>query len=179
MRALQLVGGALAAGDVHKRNDGAVHLLAFQNGVAGILHGKRRAIAAPEHLGVHPAGQALAEGVEDGAVAVGVRAAVRVAVMGERVHVAPHHLFGRKAQHLCARPVDEHAVAGQVDAEHALARGLQQQPEAVLPEGAGTGRQVQDMGGHGSTQAMDVPSWWDAVLTGAPGAVRPPANIAQ
>ena len=45
--------------------------------------------------------------------------------------------------------------------------------------GAGTGGQVQDMGGHGSTQAMDVPSWWDAVLTGAPGAVRPPANIAQ
>ena len=125
MRALQLIGGTLAAGNVHKSDHGTLHLIAFQNGVARILHGKRRAIAAPEHLGVHPAGQALAEGVEDGAVAVGVGAAVRVAVVGERVHVAPHHLFGRKAQHLRARPVDEHAVAGQVDAEHAFARGLQ------------------------------------------------------
>lgn len=100
----------------------------------------------------------MAERVEDGAVAVGIGAAVGVAVVGERVHVAPHHFLGGKAQHLRARAVDEHAVAGQVDAEDTLARGLQQQPQAVLPEGAGTGRQVQDMGGHDRTQAMDVPT---------------------
>jgi hypothetical protein len=39
----------------------------------------------------------------------------------------PMHVFGRPAQHLRRAAVDEHAAAGHVDAEDALAGGFQQQ----------------------------------------------------
>jgi hypothetical protein len=103
---------------------------------------KAAAVAPPEHLGVNAAGQALAEGVEDRAVGVRVVRAVGMRMVRQLVHVAAQHLGRLKAQHARARPVDEGAVAIQVNAEHTLAGGLQQQlgarldaRAARLPEG--------------------------------------------
>jgi hypothetical protein len=94
-------------------------------------------VAAPEHLGVDAAGQALAEGIEDRAVGLGVVRAVGVRMVRQLVHVAAQHVGRLPAQHAGAHPVDEGAVPVQVDPEDALAGGLQQQPELVLPERVG------------------------------------------
>jgi hypothetical protein len=64
----------------------------------------RAAVGAPQHLVVDAAGQALAEGVEDRAVGLGVVAPVGMRVVDQLVHVAAQHDLRRwPAQHLRRR----------------------------------------------------------------------------
>ncbi len=51
------------------------------------------------------------------------------------MHVVAQHVRCVPAQHICTGPVDENAVSNQVNAKNALARGIQQQVELVLPRG--------------------------------------------
>ena len=69
--------------------------------------------------------RAAAEGVEDGAVGLGVVPAVRMGVVDQLVHVAAQHRFGAMSQHFRGGAVHEGAAAGEVDAEDAVAGGFQ------------------------------------------------------
>ena len=59
--------------------------------------------------------------------------AVGMRMMSQPVHVLTQHLGRFKAQHLRTRPIDKYAVAFEINAENALTRGLQKQPELVWP----------------------------------------------
>lgn len=69
-------------------------------------------------------------------------------MVGQRMHVAVHHVFRRKAPHLRSSPVDEHANARQVNVKHPFARGLQQQAEPVPPQRGGVFGEFQHVVGH-------------------------------
>ena len=110
--------GVFDEDDLHELadDDFVQHLRAIHDGVAGVLHGKGGVVPAPEHLGINTARQALAEGVEDRTVLVGVVRAVGMRMVGDLVHVAPQQRSRRMADHARAGTVDEHAAAVEVDA---------------------------------------------------------------
>ena len=129
----QRIGGPPALGDVGKRDHRAPHRTLIDDGVAGILHRKRAAIAPPEHLSVDAAGQPLAKGVEDGTEPFRIGRAVGPGVVCDVVHVAPQQLGRLVADHLRPGGVDEHAQPVQIDPVDALASGGQHQPQRIAP----------------------------------------------
>ena len=135
-RPAQQFFGQLALGDVDEGGHRALHHAAVQDRVRRVFGAERGAVGTPQYLAVDAAGQALAKGVEDRAVGLGIDAAVAVGVVHQPVHVAAQHLFGSPAQHLRTSTVDEGAAALQVDAEDALAGRLQQQPQPRRPGGS-------------------------------------------
>jgi hypothetical protein len=70
-RALQGLGGAAPAGDVDKGDDGAAHARAVEMGWLEYSTGKGLPSRRQNTSVSDAAGQALAEGLEDRAVAVG------------------------------------------------------------------------------------------------------------
>ena len=119
--------GLAARRDVDEGDDGALHHAMLDDRIARILRREGAAIGPPQHLVVDAAGVAATEGVEDGAVALGVVRAVLARVVDQLVHVAAQHLLRAPAQGLQGGAVDEGAAAGHVDAEDAFARAFQQQ----------------------------------------------------
>ena len=123
--------GAPAFGDVDKGGHRTAHRTVFNHRVAAVFGREAAAVGTPQHLVVNAAGQAAAEGVEDGAVAFRVMASVCMGMVHQAVHIAPKHFFGAPTQGLRRGTVDKGAAAFQVDAKHALAGAFQQQGQAV------------------------------------------------
>ena len=93
--------------------------------------GKLRPVLSPEHLAVHPARLAGAEGAVDRALLLREGRAVGVLVVHQVVGVLAQHLGGGEPEHLQRGPVDEGAVAFVVDAVDALAGRVQEQAVVV------------------------------------------------
>ena len=130
MRLAQSGLGLAPCRNIDKGHHGPLHHTRFDDGVRRILHRERRAVGAPEMLGVDTAWQALPESVENRAQVLWVmHAAQRTVGMGvvcQRVHVQPQHVSRCQAQLLGAGTVDERAATLQVDAENPFPGGLQQ-----------------------------------------------------
>lgn len=104
--------------------------------MAGIFHRKRSVIPPPKNFGVNAAGQPLAKGIEDRAFGVGVGRSIGMRVVRYLVHIHAQHVRSVPTQHGGSRAVDKDAPTVHVDAKYALASGIQQQIELVLPQGA-------------------------------------------
>ena len=97
----------------------------FDLGAGDVLDGEAGAVFAPEDLVGDADGVEMGEAVADGGVFGGIGRAVGAGVVDELVHVAAEHLVLLVAEHLRGGGIDDGDVAVEVDAEDAVADGLE------------------------------------------------------
>jgi hypothetical protein len=115
-----------APADVVKGDDRAPGGTFLEEGIRRVIGGETRPIAPPQDFVLEPAPLPMLERLEARALLLGVRRAVRTAVVDERVHIPADQLFRSVAEHPRSGAVDKRAAALQIDPIDALTGSLQE-----------------------------------------------------
>src|SRR5215212_5574203 len=122
---LEGLGSPLAFSDVDEGHHGACDFSFLDYGMGRILYRERASVFPPEDLLCYPAALPRPDCPVQGTRFLGIRRAVRVGVVNERVQGRAQELLGFVPEHPLARSVNEGDSTLQIEAEYAFVRRLQ------------------------------------------------------